>query len=170
LKKLVIILMVFLILGCLSTHHIIHDQANYDQINILLQDKKGIFTLINDEVFIGYEVTIRADSTNGIDIKRSAGRITESNPWQIATSDIIKIEIKDHIRGGLIGFGVGFGLGVICGILLAEPVASLNDKEATLDDYFLTAGILGLVGGVTFGLPGLIIGYNDKYILTPAEK
>jgi hypothetical protein len=93
--------------------------------------------------------------------------VVESNPWRIATSEIKMIEIKDHLRGGLIAFGTGFALGAIIGVLLAEPVAELNDEDVTTSDYFITAGILGLVGGVTFGLPGFIIGYKDKYILIP---
>jgi hypothetical protein len=168
LKSQTFILILFLTtFGCLSTHNITHDQTGYDQMNTQLLDKKGIVTLWNEDEYVGYEITIGEDSTSGVDIERSAGRVVESNPWRIATSEIKMIEIKDHLRGGLIAFGTGFALGAIIGVLLAEPVAELNDEDVTTSDYFITAGILGLVGGVTFGLPGFIIGYKDKYILIP---
>ena len=156
--------------GCLSTHYITHDQTGYDQMNIILIDKKGIITLTNDDVFRGNEINIGTDSTSGVEIERSRGVVTERKQWLIATSDIKKIAIKDHIMGGLIGFGTGFALGAAAGIALTGPLAEWNGDKATTGDYFITAGVAGLMVGITFGLPGLIIGYKDRYVLTRTEE
>ena len=157
-------------LACLSTHHISHDKSGYDQMNTRLKGERAIITLYNDEEYVGYETAIGTDSTTGVEIRRSGGREIERNPWRISTSDIKMIEIKDQLRGGSIGFGVGFALGAVTGALLGAAAAGLNDEEPEFSHYIAGAGIVGLAGGVVFGITGLIIGYKDKYVFTHAEQ
>jgi hypothetical protein len=157
-------------LGCLSTHQITNDQTGYDQLNTILSDQRGIVTLQNEEEYAGVEILIGTDSTRGVDVKRSTVWDIEKNPWRIATSDIKMIQIKDHIRGGLIGFGTGFVLGAIFGVIFAEAMATSTSEEATFGDYFLASGGFGLVCGVIFGLPALVIGYKEKYLLIPPDQ
>jgi len=156
--------------GCLSTHQITHNQSGYVQMNIRLNGERGIITLHNNEEYVGYEIIIGADSTTGVEIKRSTGKESDRNQWQIPTSDIKMIEIKDHLRGGSIGFGVGFALGALAGAFLGAAAAEMDDKEAEFGHYLAGAGIVGLVGGVVFGLPAVIIGYKDKYVFTHAGQ
>jgi len=157
---------------CYDSYTILHNQADYSELNETLDDEKALITLINDTVIVGENVNVELDSIYWFE-PAYTGKSTTTNT--VPTWAVRHVEIKSSWKGFLNWWTVS-------AIIIAVPVAIiLYNSWKESDDYDsseegfarFAASLIGLgwgsVGGIPFGIIGSQKGFPERYNLIASQ-
>ncbi|MFN0158917.1 MAG: hypothetical protein ACKVRP_12705 [Bacteroidota bacterium] len=129
------------------------EELRGQQVNIELKDERHI---------LAKELKISNDSASWLDA-------STSERSKVATPQIKRIVIKNHLVGALEGMGFGFLVGGTAGVILGSsgPESNALGREGMIAIGLVFVGGAGVVVGL---IPGVIIGHSYEYEYLTTEQ
>ena len=146
--------------SCSSTYHVTHDLSSYEKLNQEIGVGEVTMVNRNGEMITAAEIKVSLDSIRWID--------SGSGKLSVSTTKIQEIVHQNSWKGAKDGFRIGFVVGAVVGV----AGALTNDIEIKSLPPIVSTGMIGLLGGLGYGIIGLpvgaALGHTDRYIFQAA--
>jgi hypothetical protein len=133
---------------CYDSYTILHEQADYLELNETLDEGKALITLINDTVIVGKNVSVELDSTSWVEPAYTGESTTTRT---VPTWAVRQVEIRSSWKGFVFGWAIGYIIVAVSAFIIIYDPES-NEKGQGFG-AILVANLYGLIGGLPSGIP-----------------